>query len=158
MVAVALPLISQNLWSLESHPKSDQTCSRGVDLESNARDKKIKPGRLPCACDESWAFETYINKESGMVIRGRGRTTRTGIQTMKAETTLEFNRPTIVQWRSKKDPKKKSKNNGLIQDRTGVFADSHPQTHKYPSGLSAVGPKSEVEKRRLTTRPSDLRN
>lgn len=81
----------------------------GVDLESNARDKKMKPGRLPCACDESRAFETYINKESGVVICGRGRMMPTGVQTMKAQTTLEFNPLTIVQWRTKKDPKKSQK-------------------------------------------------
>lgn len=57
-----------------------------------------------------------------------------------------------------KYPKKSQKIMVLSRIELEISADSHPQTRKYPRGLSAEGPKSEVEKRCLTIRPSDLWN
>lgn len=64
---------------------------------------------------------------------------------MNTQTTPSFNPLTQRSKAAPKNIKKEPKNNGLIQGRTGVSADSHPQARKYPRSLSAVGPKSEVE-------------
>lgn len=79
------------------------------ELEQNTRDKMTKPGGPLHLCDKSSPFKTYSNKESGVVISGRGRTTPTDIQTMKAQTTLAFDPLANVQKRSKKKSKQGKK-------------------------------------------------